>query len=66
MLDIDFKNISEVKRLCWYAKSMHIAEHILDVLSDYYEGSGVEIKQEIDLKTIIAKEIEVCISGLNE
>ena len=64
MLDINFENISEVKRLCLYAKSEFIAHKIISSLADYYEGSGVEIKDEIDLHSIIQAEIQVCLSEL--
>ena len=63
-MDINFENISEVKRLCFYAKSRHIASRVMDCLADYYQGSGVEIKDEIDLDSIIQTEIQVCLAEL--
>jgi len=61
---INYDNLPEVKRLCYYAKSRFIANRVIECLSDYYEGSGVEIKDEIDLGSIIQTEIQVCLSEL--
>jgi len=63
---IDYQNMSEVKRLVSYAKARHISHRIMTVLSDYYDGSGVEIWDEVDLPEMITSEIQSCLNELKE
>ena len=63
---INYENLSEVKRLCLYAQSKHITHRVMTCLVDYYDGSGGEIENEIDLEDIIQSEIQHCLSELTK
>ncbi len=65
MLDIDFKNTADVKRLRGYVEAKHITVRLLDVLHDYYDGSGVEIHNETNLSDLLTDEIQRCLNDLD-
>jgi len=64
MIDINYNDIAEVKRLVLYAQAKHITLRLLAVLDDYCHDSGVEIYNETDLPELMTSEIQSCLNGL--
>ena len=64
MIDIDFTDMATVKRASLYIKAKHISHRIMTTLSDYYDGTGVEPWDEIDLPEMITSEIQSCLNEL--
>jgi len=61
---VDTENLASINRICMIIKARHITHRVIDVLSDYYESSGVEIKTETGLRDLIETEIAACLDEL--
>lgn len=62
---VNLKDVASVKRLVTYAKARHITRRLQDVLHDWYDGSGVEIYNEVGLDDLLTTEIQNCLTELD-
>ncbi len=62
--EIDPESVGSVKRGVNLLKADYITTRVVEVLSDYYEGSGVDIDHEVNLQAGLATAIELAISEL--
>ena len=62
--EIDTDSVAGVKRGVNLLKADHITTRVVEVLSDYYENTEVEIDHEIELHANLASAIELAVSEL--
>jgi len=63
--DVDISNAGEVDKARKQITADHVTKRVMNVLEDYFEGSGVEIKDEPELREWIKTEIFVCLAELS-